>query len=157
MPFINLDDLPPLKNSKNRLMGVDWGEKRTGISLSDVTWLVASPFSSLEVISQKKLISSILNLFEGNNIAAIVIGYPLNMNGSEGFKAEVIKKFSKKLLNKKDIPLILWDERLSTEGAKRIFLEGDFSRKNQKKNIDKVAASFILQGVLDYLSFRSLG
>ena len=133
-----------------RLMGFDVGEKTIGVAISDSLFMVASPHvliarkkwtQDLEVI--KKLIST-------ENIYGIVIGLPLNMDGSEGPKCQSVRQLARNLLKEVDIPIIFWDERLSTVAVTRTLLDADMSRAKRKDNVDKMAASFILQGFLDF-------
>lgn len=135
-----------------RVLGLDFGEKTIGIAISDPFGWTAQ---GLEVINRKeennlkKSISRIEEIIKQYGVEIIVLGYPKNMNNSLGERAEKTELFKKKLESKLNIPIILWDERLSTIGAERSLLEADLSRKKRKKVIDKMAAVFILQGYLD--------
>ena len=133
-----------------RILGFDVGEKTIGVAISDSLFMVASPHvlinrkkwtQDLEVI--KKLICS-------ENIYGIVIGLPLNMDGSEGPKCQSVRQLARNLLKEIEIPIIFWDERLSTVAVTRTLLDADMSRAKRKGNVDKMAASFILQGFLDF-------
>jgi len=149
-----LADLKTCKAEKlplQRLLGIDLGDKTVGLSLSDTTWSIASPYQTLIRSSDKQAISGLQTVIKEFSIAAIVMGYPLNMNGSAGPQSQKVTQFSEKLLISCDIPLLLWDERLSTAAVTRTLITADVSRKKQKKAVDKLAASFILQGVLDSL------
>ena len=146
-----LADLKTCKAEKlplQRLLGIDLGDKTVGLSLSDTTWSIASPYQTLIRSSDKQAITGLQNVIKEFSIAAIVMGYPLNMNGSAGPQSQKVTQFSEKLLISCDIPLLLWDERLSTAAVTRTLITADVSRKKQKKAVDKLAASFILQGVL---------
>ncbi|MEB3701784.1 RuvX/YqgF family protein [Candidatus Bealeia paramacronuclearis] len=132
-----------------RLGGFDVGEKTIGVALSDSLFMVASP---LLVIQRKKWtqdLAIIQNLISEYQIYGIVIGLPLNMDGSEGPKCQSVRQVARNLLKEMDIPLVFWDERLSTVAVTRTLLEADMSRAKRKDNVDKMAASFILQGFLD--------
>lgn len=135
-----------------RILGLDFGEKTVGIAMSDPFGWTAQ---GLEVIKRedennlKKTIFRIEEIIKEYGVETIVLGYPKNMNNSLGERAEKTQNFKKKLENKTKLPVILWDERLSTVGAERSLLEADISRKKRKKVIDKMAAVFILQGYLD--------
>lgn len=149
-----LADLKALKSQKlplQRLLGIDLGDKTVGLSLSDTTWTIASPYQTLNRSSNQQTIASLENIVQEFKIAAIVMGYPLNMNGSAGPQSQKVIQFSEKLLADYDIPILLWDERLSTAAVTRTLITADVSRKKQKQAVDKMAASFILQGVLDSL------
>lgn len=133
-----------------RLMGFDVGEKTIGVAISDSLFMVASPHV---LISRKKWMQDlevIKKLITSENIYGIVIGLPLNMDGSEGPKCQSVRQFARNLLKEVDIPIIFWDERLSTVAVTRTLLDADMSRAKRKDNVDKMAASFILQGFLDF-------
>ena len=154
--LITLADLQTLKTEKKgliRLLGVDLGDKTVGLSLSDTTWSIASPYQTLARSSDQKAIDDLKKVIQEFSIMAIVMGYPLNMNGSAGPQSQKVVQFSEKLLATFNIPLLLWDERLSTAAVTRTLITADVSRKKQKKAVDKLAATFILQGVLDSLNF----
>ncbi|RZI46294.1 Holliday junction resolvase RuvX [Candidatus Finniella inopinata] len=136
-----------------RLLGIDLGDKTVGLSLSDTTWTIASPYQTLARSSDQKAIDDLKKVIQEFSIMAIVMGYPLNMNGSAGPQSQKVVQFSEKLLTNHKIPLLLWDERLSTAAVTRTLITADVSRKKQKKAVDKLAATFILQGVLDSLNF----
>ena len=149
--FCTLTDLAAYKNTKKRLMGVDLGDKTIGLSLSDLTWTIASPYQTLVRHGQEKAFQAMKTLIEKDNVVALVFGYPLNMNGSEGPQSQKVKAFAERLGTYAVLPVFLWDERLSTVAVTRTMLTADLSRKRQKEVVDKMAASFILQGVLDAL------
>jgi putative Holliday junction resolvase len=119
--------------------------------LSDTTWSIASPYETLKRRSDQQALSQLQAIIQDFKIAAIVMGYPLNMNGSAGPQSQKVMKFAEKFLACQDIPLLLWDERLSTVAVTRTLISADLSRQKQKQAVDKLAASFILQGVLDGL------
>lgn len=149
MAIIKLEELKNLKNGKCRILGLDLGEKTIGLGISDITWLISSP---LEVIRRTtlqndlKALQKIINEF---SIVAFVIGLPINMNGSEGPQAKKARAFIDELLKEIDIPVYFWDERLSTVAVTRTLLEADLSRKKRALIVDKMAATYILQGALD--------
>lgn len=135
---------------KQGILGIDYGENIIGIAVSDVRRVIASPHSSIKRISFEKDINKILDIMKEKEIGGIVIGLPLQMNGLEGISAEKARKFSEKLLKKTDKPLLFWDERLSSNAVEQAMIrEADMSRKRRRQRIDKTAAAFILQGVLD--------
>lgn len=151
MVITTILDLKPLKTPKSRLLGIDLGDKTIGLCLSDTTWSIATP---LETIRRGKLENDLLqlkNLMEKHQVVGVVIGLPINMNGTEGPQAQKVRHFIDTLLSLVDISVVLWDERLSTTAVTRTLLEADVSRKRRSQVVDKMAASFILQGVLDSL------
>lgn len=136
------------------IMGIDPGEKRIGISVSDTTRLIAS---SLDTVTRAKFAddaASILKHFDHRQCAGFVVGLPLNMDGSSGPAAQSARAFARNLLAKRDVPLLLWDERLSTAAVTRTLLEGDASRRRRSEVVDKMAAAYMLQGALDAMKER---
>jgi putative holliday junction resolvase len=135
-------------------LGIDPGEKRIGVAISDLTRLIASP---LDVVTRTKFAAdaeALLKLYDARQCAGFVIGLPLNMDGSSGPAAQSARAFARNLLAKHDAPLLMWDERLSTAAVTRTLIEGDASRKRRGEVVDKVAASYMLQGALDAMQER---
>ncbi len=135
------------------ICGLDLGEKTIGVAVSDLRKSVATP---IEVIRRTKFTedaAKLLSILTERNIAAVILGLPLNMDGSEGPRAQSTRAFARNLVRLCDLPIGYWDERLSTVAAERALLEADTSRKRRKEVIDQVAAGFILQGVLDRLAY----
>lgn len=148
MALITLDDLKTLTGP---LMGVDPGTKTFGLAISDRTRLIATP---LETIRRKKFTEDaqiLLGLYAKNEAVALVVGMPVNMDGSHGPRAQSVRDFCTNLSRIQDVPIFMWDERLSTMAVTRTMLEADMSRKKRAQNVDKLAAAYILQGVLDRL------
>jgi len=134
-----------------RLIGLDLGTKTLGVAVSDVNRSVAS---SLETIKRTKFRDDLARMAEiiaHYGVGGIVIGLPLNMDGSEGPRAQSARAYARNLAAATGLPILLWDERLSTVAAERALIEADTSRKRRAEMIDKVAAAYILQGVLDRL------
>lgn len=132
-------------------MGLDLGTKTIGVAISDGIRLTATP---LETIKRKKFTQDALRIseiIEEHNLLGIVLGLPLNMDGSEGPRAQSTRAFARNLKTKIDLPIAFWDERLSTSAVTRTLIEADVSRAKRAQVVDKMAASFILQGVLDRL------
>jgi putative Holliday junction resolvase len=152
MAIVPIDDLKHLHDKKHRLLGLDLGDKTIGLALTDTLWVVATALEIHKRIKFKQDANYIINLTEKYNVAGLVMGWPLNMNGTEGPRCQSTRQFCNNLLSMYDIPIILWDERWSTKAAEAAMLENDLSRKKRKKNIDKTAAAVILQNALDYLS-----
>lgn len=132
-----------------RLMGLDVGDKRIGIALSDEGALIASPRETLERSGNRKDIRHMLELAAREEVSEIVVGMPFSMDGSIGAQAHKVERFVEALRAETDIRITTWDERLTTVSAERALLEGDVSRAKRKKTIDRVAAALILQGYLD--------
>ena len=148
MTIISLDIL---RETSGALLGVDPGTKTLGLAISDRTRLIATP---LETIRREKFTMDaqyLLKVYTDNQASALIVGLPVNMNGTHGPRTQSVKDFCTNLLKLQDLPIFLWDERLSTMAVTRGMLEADMSRKKRKENVDKLAASYILQGVLDRL------
>ncbi len=133
-----------------RIMALDVGEKTIGVAVSDPTGLIAQGIQIINRKSIQKDFSIIKDLVEQYEVHEIIIGLPLNMNGTEGTQTEKTRKFGQKLLSNLEIPVVYWDERLTTMAAERMLVEeADLSRAKRKKVIDKMAAVYILQNYLD--------
>ena len=148
MAIISLDIL---RETSGALLGLDPGTKTLGLAISDRTRLIATP---LETIRREKFTMDaqyLLKVYTDNQASALIVGLPVNMNGTHGPRTQSVKDFCTNLLKLQDLPIFLWDERLSTMAVTRGMLEADMSRKKRKENVDKLAASYILQGVLDRL------
>jgi putative Holliday junction resolvase len=155
--FVPLLDLPAFAAAlpaRAAILGIDPGEKRIGVAVSDTTRLIAS---SLETIARGKFAddaAAILKLYDARQCAGFVVGLPLNMDGSSGPAAQSARAFARNLLAKRDAPLLLWDERLSTAAVTRTLIEGDASRRRRGEVVDKMAAAYMLQGALDAMQER---
>ena len=148
VPMISLEEIAALPRGA-RLMGLDLGTKTIGLAISDVDRRIASP---LETIRRTKFTAdaeALLKLATRHGVAVLVIGLPLNMDGSEGPRVQATKAFSRNLAQKTDLPQFFWDERLSTAAVTRTLLEADASRARREALVDKLAAAYILQGVID--------
>ena len=135
--------------------GLDLGDKTIGVALSDLRRSVATP---VEVIRREKFTADatrLLALLTARGAAGIILGLPLNMDGSEGPRVQSTRAFARNLEKLTALPITFWDERLSTVAAERALLEADTSRKGRKEVIDKVAASYILQGALDRMAYMA--
>lgn len=132
-----------------RLMGLDVGDKRIGVALSDESAVIASPKETLERRGNRKDIAHLLALAAREDVHEILVGMPLSLDGSEGPQAQKVGRFIEALRAETEIPVTTWDERLSTVGAERALIEGDMSRAKRKQTVDRVAAALILQGYLD--------
>ena len=151
-----LDDVAPLLGA-GALLGLDPGTKTIGVAVSDGLQMTAT---ALETIKRRKFAQDAARLEEiakGRGIVGVVVGLPLNMDGSEGPRAQSARAFARNVSDKLDLPVALWDERLSTAAAERTLLEADTSRKRRAEVIDAMAAQHILQGVLDRLAVLARG
>ncbi|MDI6026151.1 Holliday junction resolvase RuvX [Corticibacterium sp. UT-5YL-CI-8] len=151
MPVLQLPELPALLDKGKTLAGIDLGEKTIGLAVSDRSLSYAHPRA---VINRRKFTldaAALLTALQKEDCAAVVIGLPLNMDGSEGPSAQRSRAFVRNMANLSDLPFLFWDERLSTVAAERALLEMDVSRRKRDTRIDSAAAAFILQGVLDRL------
>lgn len=149
MNVIAIEELPPLLQNGKTLAGLDLGEKTIGVAVSDGGLSFAHP---RPVILRRKFsidVATLLALLARENCVAIVIGMPVNMDGSEGPRAQATRAFVRNIARMTDLPFAFWDERLSTVAAERSLIEMDFSRAKRKTKIDSAAAAFILQGALD--------
>ena len=151
MPIFKSDEFLLNILPKTRLLGIDPGTKTLGIAVSDSNLMVASPITT---IKRKKInidIRELLILVEEYTVAGIVIGWPLNMDGSIGPRCDSVRDFIKSLLNIKDLPILLQDERMSTMAIVKPMIKADLSRKKRSSRTDQLAACWILQSALDGL------
>ena len=149
---MNINELKQHINKKSRLIGVDMGSKRVGLSISDENRKIATPLKTVDYKNIQLLIVEIEKIINENNIGGIVYGNPKNIDGTEGSSSQSVKDKIKLISEKIDIPSVLWDERLSTIGAFNLSRQLDVNVTKRVKNIDKNAAAFILQGALDFLN-----
>ena len=154
-PLVPIEDLPPLLSREARLLGLDVGTKTIGMALSDVTRSVATPYHTVRRTKFTEDAKAIEAAIEEHEIGAVVIGLPLNLDGSEGPRAQSTRAFARNLAARIAVPILFWDERLSTAAVERHLIEADASRKRRAEVIDRMAAAYILQGALDRL--RRLG
>ena len=148
---IAIEDLPPHLGRDARLLGLDVGTKTIGMALSDVTRSVATPFDTIRRSKFTADAKTIREVVEKNQVGALVIGFPLNLDGSEGPRAQSTRAFARNLAAHVTVPMVFWDERLSTAAVERHLIEADASRKRRAGIIDRMAAAYILQGALDRL------
>ncbi len=132
-----------------KILGLDLGSKTIGVAISDDLFLTAQVLTSIHRTTLEKDLAVIVNLVDQYGVEEIVVGLPINMNGSTGDSARKAETFIEQLRETLPIKIIPWDERLSTVAAERILLEGDLSRKKRRKVIDRLSAAIILQGYLD--------
>ena len=149
--MITIDEFKNKLSSGSRILGIDLGTKRIGIAISDYNQKIATPLQTLDKSKQGKLIDELVNIISEYDIKGIIIGNPINMDGTYGKSSQSAKDIAINISNKIDIPVSLWDERLSTVGAFNLSSELDINVSKREKDIDKFAAAFILQGALDFI------
>ena len=150
--MITLEEFKKKQLDKCRLIGLDLGSKRIGVSICDEKQLIATPFKTIEKSTSINLINELKIIIKENNIKGIIIGNPLNMDGSSGSSAQSVKDTSDNIEKSINLPICLWDERLSTVGAFNLSSQLDVNVSKREKNIDQNAAAFILQGAIDFLN-----
>lgn len=151
MPIVAIEDLEPALPRHARLLGLDLGEKTIGLALSDGLLMVATPMETLRRGKFTADAGKLRDIIAKHEIGGLIIGLPLNMDGSEGPRCQSARQFAANLLEKIDIVIEFWDERLSTVAVTRTLLDADMSRRRRAQVVDKMAASYILQGALDRL------
>ena len=149
--MMTIDELKLKINKNSRLIGLDLGSKRIGVSISDEKRLVATPLKTINILNQSNFIFELNKIINENGIEGIIVGDPLNMDGTSGKSSQSVKDKIISISKEIHIPICLWDERLSTVGAFNLSSELDVNVSKKLKNIDQNAAAFILQGALDYL------
>ena len=149
--MIDIEDFKKSIGKKSRLLGIDPGKNRIGLAISDEEKLDSTPLKTISKKNNSNFIDEIKEIILENNIKGIVIGNPINMDGSIGPSAQSAKDFAEYLSNNISIPVSMWDERLSSEGAFNLSSNLDISVSKKVKKLDQNAASFILQGAIDYI------
>ena len=150
--MMDINDIKNHINNKSRLIGVDMGSKRVGLSISDENRKIATPLKTVNYENIQILADELKKIANENNVHAIIFGNPKNMDGTEGSSSQSVKDKVKLISEKIQIPIFLWDERLSTVGAFNLSSCLLYTSPSPLKNIDQNAAAFILQGVLDFLN-----
>ncbi len=150
-PPLPYDEIAALPRGA-RLMGLDLGTKTIGLALSDVERRIASPLETIKRVKFTPDAQKLLALCTKHGVAMLVLGLPLNMDGSEGPRAQATRAFARNLAQLTPLPILFQDERLSTAAVTRTLLEADASRARRDELVDKMAAAYILQGVLDRLA-----
>ena len=154
------DDVPSLADALSpgqRLLGLDLGEKTIGMALSDSTFTIASPVGTIRRRKFTQDAQDLLRLMDEREVGGLVIGLPINMDGTEGPRCQSSRQFAANLLALREIPIAFWDERLSTSAVERAMVSADLSRKKRAKRVDTAAAAYILQGALDALGYARGG
>ena len=152
MAVIELAEITKSLKPASRLIGLDLGSKTIGLALSDVTLMIASPLGTIKRTKFTRDAETLEALIDEHDVGGFVLGLPVSMDGSEGSRCQSTRQFATNLLERCDIPLAFWDERLSTVAVERILIdEIGMTRKRRAKVVDKAAATYILQGALDAL------
>ena len=146
---VTLESLAGSLEPGRRLIGIDLGARTIGLAVSDVTRTVGSPLVTIRRTKFGKDAAELLALCRGNDVGGLILGLPVNMDGSDGPRAQATSAFAGNLGKLTDIPIAFWDERLSTSAVTRALLEADASRKRRSEVVDKMAAAYILQGALE--------
>ena len=147
----DIEDFKKSIGKKSRLLGIDPGKKRVGLAISDEDKLVSTPLKTIIKKNNSDLVKEIKKIIEENNIKGIVVGNPINMDGSKGPSAQSANDFAKYLSNNISIPVTMWYERLSSEAAFNLSSNLDINTSKKVEKLDQNAASFILQGAIDYI------
>ena len=150
--MITIDKLKIKIDKKSRLLGIDLGSKRIGVSICDDKRMIATPYKTLNFTNLNNLVLELKTIILENNVNSIIIGNPINMDGTLGKAAQSVKDKSIIISKQLHFPVILWDERLSTVAAFNLSKQLDVNVSKRTKNIDQNAATFILQGAIDYLN-----
>lgn len=152
-PFDRIEAFAAVLPVSGGLIGLDLGEKTVGLAVSDLRRSVATPLRTLRRVKFTNDAAAILELILARGAVGLLLGLPLNMDGSEGPRAQSTRAFARNMAMLTPLPICYWDERLSTVAAERALLEADTSRKRRREVIDAVAAGYILQGALDRLAY----
>ena len=150
--MITIEDLKKKQSETSRLIGLDLGSKRIGVSICDEKQSIATPFKTINKTNTNELINELKKIIEEYDIKGIVVGNPINMDGTLGRSSQSVNDVSDNIDKAIDIDVCLWDERLSTVGAFNLSSQLDVNLSKREKNIDQNAAAFILQGAIDFLN-----
>ena len=148
------DDLKAVAEAvgrRQRLLGLDVGTKTVGLALSDISRIVATPLETIRRTKFTKDAERLKALIAEHDVGGLILGLPVNMDGTEGPRCQGVRQFARNMSEKVDLPMAFWDERLSTRAVERMLIDADASRKRRGELVDKLAAGYILQGALDAL------
>jgi len=148
MNIVSVAELRSKLATGERLLGLDIGSKTIGLALSDITLTIATPMETIKRTKFKVDVERLRAIVDDQKVGGFVLGWPVNMDGSEGPRCQSTMAFSRNLAEKINLPQALWDERLSTSAVERTLIEADRSRARRKQLVDKMAAAYILQGAL---------
>ena len=150
--MITIEEFKKKQSKRSRLIGIDLGNKRIGIAICDENQKIATPFKTLNKIKLADLLLDLKQIIEENDIGGIIIGNPINMDGTAGRSSQSAKDISENISKNVSLPICMWDERLSTVGAFNLSGQLDINVNKREKKIDQNAAAFILQGAIDFLN-----
>ena len=149
--MLDIEDFKKSIGKKSRLLGIDPGKNRVGIAISDENKVVSTPLKTILKKNNSNFLNEIKEIILENNVKGIIIGHPINMDGSTGPSAQSAKDFAVYISNNVSIPVSMWDERLSSQGAFNLSSNLDINVSKKVDKLDENAASFILQGAIDYI------
>ena len=152
MILANPADLREVAPPGRRLMGLDIGTKTIGLALSDTRRVIATPLETIRRRRFREDAARLIALIDAREVGGLVIGLPLTLAGADGPRTQSVRQFARNLVTLRDLPVVLWDERLSTAAVTREMIAADLTRKRRGEIVDRVAAAYILQGCLDYLA-----
>ena len=152
MAICNPADLPQILEKDQRLLGLDVGTKTIGLALSDTRRMMATPLRTIRRTRFKADAAQVLGEVDAHSVGALAIGLPIALDGRESPRSQSVRQFARNLLEIRDLPLVFWDERLSTAAVERAMIEADLTRRRRSEIIDRTAAAYILQGLLDRLA-----
>jgi putative Holliday junction resolvase len=152
MAICNPGDLAGILKKGERLLGLDLGTKTIGLALSDTRLVVASPLKTIRRTRLKADLAALFAEIAAHQVGGLVIGLPLALDGHESPRSQAVRQFARDLLKERDLPVLFWDERLSTAAVERTMIEADITRKRRSQIVDRAAAAYILQGLLDRLA-----
>ncbi|EKV32675.1 Putative Holliday junction resolvase YggF [Caenispirillum salinarum AK4] len=153
MAIRNPADLRHDLKTGQRILGLDLGTKTIGLAISDALLMGATPLKTIKRTKFTKDVEELFRIMDEREVGALVLGLPVEMSGEEGKRCQATRQFAANVLERRDVPLAFWDERLSTAAVERVMIDDfDLSRKKRAEKVDAAAAAFILQGVLDVLA-----
>jgi putative Holliday junction resolvase len=153
MAVVDLLELPGAMAARAPIVGLDLGEKTIGVAVSDTSLMIATPLALIRRAKFTADAEQLMKLMESRGAGGLVIGLPVNMDGTEGPRCQSVRAFARNLLRLKDMPIAFWDERLSSAAVNRMLIdEADATRARRAELVDKAAAAWILQGALDRLA-----
>ena len=152
MAICNPADLPQILKKDQRVLGLDVGTKTIGLALSDTLLMVATPLRTVRRTRFKTDAAEVLREVDAHGVGALAIGLPISLEGRESPRSQSVRQFARNLLAIRELPVVFWDERLSTAAVERTMIEADLTRRRRSEIIDRTAAAYILQGLLDRLA-----
>jgi putative Holliday junction resolvase len=152
MAICNPGDLSQILTKDQRVLGLDVGTKTIGLALSDTLLMVATPLRTVRRTRFKTDAAEVLREVDAHGVGALAIGLPITLDGRESPRSQSVRQFARNLLEIRDLPIVFWDERLSTAAVERVMIEADITRRRRGEIIDRTAAAYILQGLLDRLA-----